>query len=418
MTINAKFNTNTSAKKIRGLNVFENITATIVPTAVQVAAYSSAGSTKDYTYSVYNGVSQYTNFKIVPNQTGCTFTSLTTGISSVDASGNVTWVSDGVSVTLVKNNKEALQVLQPIQHVLPTASVQRITNFVSTSLRYMLATQIAGWISGKTYNATNANHYIGTYPNFQRNTNAPFPAWVFAATSLGFYTPNLGTSAAGQQDPMHLISPRHAVCATHWAGSLVASKGVNGSGTTLYWLDLNNVLWSAECVDVSNLGSDLTVVYLRWISGASSINPYYVLPTNFASYIPSDVLTGDALAVNLKANDASGKVCTHRVLNANGNGNYNYIVSSDPFYAPYAVWSSNISGGDSSGPVVYPITVGGVNYPTLITCMFNPASGPSYAQRITEINTAMNALARTYSDLTVYAANTVPTAVMNTFSTY
>ena len=169
-------------------------------------------------------------------------------------------------------------------------------------------------------------------------------------------------------------------------------------------------------MDYSYLLDDVCIVYLRWISGAPSITPYYIMPINYTLYAPVDtVVTGQVMAVNLKANDASGKICTQRVVDSNTVGNVTTYFNQSTIFSQYNAWTSPISGGDSSGPVVVPIVIGGVNYPTLATCLFTPSGGPSYADNPTLINAAMNTIATTYADATVYALQIVP---LGTFPTY
>jgi hypothetical protein len=386
--------------KIRGYSVLENLHASTVDDLITVGSNIGSNSLLDYTFDTYNSQSQNTNFNIIPSKSGCTFSSLTPSISSVDSLGKVSYVSSGTSKTLITNDIGSIVVSKYITNIPANTPTYLITGFINGSFRRSMLDTIAGWVSGKTYNDANSRTYTGTYPNFQRNPNAPFPSWVFAASSLGFYG---GTNANGQSDPMHLISSRHAICAKHWAES-----GGLFRGLTLYWLDTNNVLWPATCVDITYPvnGGDICVVYLSWNNGQPPITPYYFLPYDYISYIKTGHIVFFSLACNLMANIGSSN---HRVLGAYG-GWVTGNIGTHSIFSTCTNWTSSIISGDSSGPVVYPITIGATHYPTLATALYTPGGGPDYGIDISMITTAMNAMSSAHSDATVYTVQTVPLA--------
>lgn len=315
--------------------------------------------------------------------TSVTATSLTPAICTVDASGKVARVADGVCTIEISAPGSKINFTRSMLRSAGGISYNQ-TGFGAGSLAKQVSDNIAAMVSGKTAGAAtqmlfSGESYSTSVPVGTRNTGI-FTAIDLSASSF--------TNKYGSQYPVHLISPRHFIGANHIPQSI---------GDTIVWLGNDNVFRSATVLAVSPVAGvqDISVGYLS--AAITGITPYYFLPSNWNTYLASigSTLSGQLSVPVLTQlfDDATSRRKLHIVESPRriiGSEDWAQVDGVNP--KSFSAWNSLIQGGDSSSPVIMPINDGTLK-PVLITSYYSSNGGANYAQSITAINALMTSQA-------------------------
>lgn len=315
--------------------------------------------------------------------TSATATSLTPTTCTVDAVGKVSRVADGLCTVEISAPGSKKNFTRSMLRSAGGISYNQ-TGFAVGSLSKHISDNIAAMVSGKT--AGDATQFIYSGENYSlsapvgtRNTGL-FTTLNLAATSFAL--------TGDARFPLHLISDRHFICATH------VKPGI---GQTVVFLGNDNVFRSATVSAISLISGaqDTSVGYLS--AAITGITPYYFLPSTWKTYLPGidSTLQGQLsmpVLVNLY-HDATGRRRLHIIESPRQAVGLETWANIDPFNSKlYTAWHSVIQGGDSGSPVILPITDGTLK-PVLINSLLAASGGAMYPEYITAINSAMTAQA-------------------------
>ena len=305
------------------------------------------------------------------------YTSTTPSIATVNSStGATTYVSNGtasISINIGILGKQ-IATFQSIQNTPVTTTT--FNNFVSGSLGIALTNTITTDITGKTPSAATQNIFSSSSPpsSFTRNTG------IF--TGAVDLTPIPAYCSGGNAKFMGaLITPQHLLSCNH------AQLGI---GETVYFVDNSNVVTSRTISATTNIaGSDIQLYQLNSVV-ASGITFASVLPANYRSYLPQPQYGYPCVFTNQSRTMQIGDL---------------WIIPPAPTEVGIqqstntarAAWWSSVISGDSGSPAF--MIIGGI---LVLICTWhtsnlnNDASGPSVADYITQINTALTAFGSSY----------------------
>lgn len=379
----------------RGHRSGENLTVSAVEQPTNTGPSTVSGKVdRDAVYSTVTASGSVNTFKLIASR-AASFVSDTPGVCAIDAGGNVTRVADGactVRATDASGNVAGMS-RQIVQAGATTYSQWTGWGVNSNWLVNHIASNISSLINGKTAGATTQNmwsagsSFNATAPAGSRNAGMFASSMDFSPSS--FCTQNGGNNSANARlSRCHLVSNRHVIRAAH-----VGSMG------TIVWMRPDGSFVSSSAIDGMYVGQDLYVEYLG--AAITGITPYYVLPSDYATYLPT--LNGAGIAYNY----GMGPVFSGGVLNLEGHSYADarmrlldltllrdgYTTTPQSTATPHSDWSSSIISGDSSGASFLPINVGGLK-PVLLGAMWQ-GGGLSEAitgSMATALESAMNTL--------------------------
>lgn len=336
-----------------------------------ITTTTTSGTTNNFRIDVQpNSSGGYTQFAFINNASS---------IATVDSAGNVARVASGtadITVVAPPSLRKVQRVLSNSSSVVTVAWNSWVTGTLAKHIEDSISAMFAGHTPGAGDQAVLSSSSGGySSPNHIRNTN------IFTGsldlTSISVYGAAYGSNIL----PVVLISPRHVIA------------GHAGTQPGYPWV-FKDSAGNYQVRTVSSqikIASDFGDNYVGLLdSQITTITPIKTLPSNWASYIPSE--------------DHNPGVTYLPVLNkafANGDwirvlGWYGTPVSSNPYpmylqphnRAPFSSWTSAVVGGDSNGPVFVPIN----GNPVLLHCMNYTFGGSFYPSRITQIQAAMDSL--------------------------
>ena len=355
------------APVLRGGQPGENLSVSVADATVVVNDATTPGLVLlDLIYTQSSPSQTTTNFAVhgqsVPAATPA-YSSATPAVCTVDGAGNVSWVSNGTCVVDTIVGREGYRVSRNISRTSGTLNTP--TGFGAGSLAAHIKDNINAIVSGQTASDTTRNVFNGA----TRSTTRVGQAWDLSASS---YT----SSTDPVKYPVHLVSPRHVVMAAHIGTGVGASVSFRRNDNTTQTTIVDAFI---------DLGNDMRVALLR--DAITGITPYYFLPSSFDDYLPclgarNTVATFPKLPIlNIECWSGVPKL---RVLEASK-------AETAQASTAYASWSNDIANGDSSGPLILPITSSG-NKSVLLGSMWSTSANPQYHRVLPAIQSAMNTL--------------------------
>ncbi|HET8685958.1 MAG TPA: hypothetical protein VFM18_04760 [Methanosarcina sp.] len=365
-------------------------------------------TTRQYTSTLNDVLTTYTdtggtdnNFSISVTQgvtcPGYSISSKTPAICSVTSSGVVTRQTDGVAIIEISNAKGKVTYSRNLQYT--GGSTTSTTSYIEGSLAKHIENNINNMINGKspgpaTQNTYSTNNGNVNSPSVVRNPNLFCSAYNISHMST--------MTTLGSQFPIALISPRHIIKAHHTDTSYTMTK--------VCFLDKNGTYQTANVVshlfinNIDPLNQDTEVLYLDRDIDVMACPPAKVLPSNFASYLPSfgtvnipviskGYTRGDYLRLQYYKYTAASK---------------QLILSSS---YPNS-WFESIIAGDSSGLLWVPIQ----NDMVLLNCIYTNVNQDNYASFISSIETAMNTLAAAQGDNRAFSLSKVDLSAFTKYS--
>ena len=293
-------------------------------------------------------------------------------------------------------------------------------SYASGSLARHVVDQMAALVSGKTpSDATRLNYSArsGDFanPTLVRNASnfaasidlSGMSVWRSDANNYGYW-------------PAALVSTRHFIASNHVAG---------GNNFGYCWMTPAGAFAKANCIGYYVIpGTDLQIGYLDQDIPVG-VKRFKVLPYNFAAYLPSTVdYQIPSLSKRQAIGDDSGAwistatydalrilpVCLKDTLTSSYGtvpyANCPVIGQLDPA-SQFAAWEVPLHTGDSSGPCWLVI-----NGEAVLLGTYADVQGcPHVGNYITQIEAAMNSLAASRGDATVYSLAKVNLSGFPTF---
>jgi hypothetical protein len=217
-----------------------------------------------------------------------------------------------------------------------------------------------------------------TTPAYVRNGDNWAAAYVQALTAISPWNSEGVFQKAGT-----LISPRHAIFATHYYPSV---------GSTLRWVAADNTVITRELTGFVTVGTDLLVGVLD-SDVPSSISFAKILPAGFKSRLSTNLA---AARIPVLATDQEEKLIVvdlHTVDHDNAIGES--CLMQVPVSALRSSFSELLVGGDSGNPAFWVI-----NGDMVMLTVWRSSSGGGYGVSIpaytAEINAAMTTLGGGY----------------------
>lgn len=384
-----------SLHKVSGRSPLTDFSFSITETPLTVSPSNTPSVLADGNIETISSAGLTNNYKINTNKhyphDVITYESASPAIATVDASGNVTRVSNGTSAINIKSKYGMKQVTRPISTT--SGSYVNFLSYVSGTLARHIEDAIFGMIDGKTPDESTLRYFSSTsYP-------APNPTR---------FTGSLDFSAFSYSGPnMLLISPRHVI------GSHTSATG------QIYFRANDGTIVQRTVTSILPLSTNNTESDQHWVGLLDT-----PVPTNGVGAITPLKLLGSSFSTKL--NLCKQSTYKLQMLRKKQAGPYQKVeviegtIFDNPFMlslslrkstrTPYSNWTSDIIDGDSNGAVFLPIDeTGGTNYSTVLVGSINTSGGTRhYANHITEIQTLMNTLQSGYT-LSVANLNFFPT---------
>lgn len=326
-------------------------------------------------------------------------------IASVDASGNVSRITNGTAIIDVKTPVGTRRTTRVMANTSVVTYAHKNYKSGSVGLHIVNAinTMIASKAPGRTVQEfTTANNGNWAALSATRNASLFTGAMDFSAISLAREDISLGYF------PYLLISPRHIICAAHIFGTVgkgIAWKAPDGSYKTARTL-------SYATYGDYGAGHDVGVAYLD--TAITGINPFKFLPSNWANYLSSmsagswpypaklpclaklyHMVDSDSWVNGIAVND----MC---YMPSGITGNWAAVLSGsgvrDATLLPWSNVTDGIRGGDSGSPTMLPINGEAV----LIGAQSSASGLNNFVAYETWIEAQMNSQAAAQGDSTVY----------------
>jgi hypothetical protein len=267
--------------------------------------------------------------------------------------------------------------------VLPAASQQPVSNsaevgrcYAPGTLAYHLSTNAAGRALGLTgqYGDT-VEYQVSASTNLDRLTHAKWSTnfWLKGVRGLGA-TPIGFSNVLGGQGLPTMVSPRHYLCSTH----------MHMEGYKMAFLDTKNVVYwrrTLQRVDITNSPLPDTSVGFIDADLPPSVGFLPVLPSNYASFIPTNGIIVQGIGMNQD----------FRLFGQPMSFLQGIVWWNSAGKAPSGLdtnWNVTIRGGDSSCPEM--LLIG--NQLVLVSHNLTVVAGPNYASQLDAINHQMHYL--------------------------
>lgn len=343
-------------------------------------------------------VSSYYDYSITNNSPG---------IATISPQGKVSLLQNGIVEfdVITKYGKRSFS--RPISSTLPI--IQNVLqNYKAGSLAQYFSQKVAEAVSNKTAGDASQLLYT-TPPNYNLsqviNGNTAQVGRNVNAIHNGIININ-ATSVTSENNsyrfPAHLISPRHIIQAAHIASS-----------AQFAWIDDSGIWRKANVIASKNITSmpDTVVRYLD--APITGITPFYFLPQNWASYLPSlsaNKYLSLPIFTKKPQTDLKDKI---RLINMTGPGGVSAV-----FQAPYTELNpfiTSVIGGDSGSGLYAPVLDGGNIRTVLLAAYYTTAGGAFYSNYINEIESAMNSLSVANGGAGNYTLNKVSLSGFNAY---
>lgn len=391
-------------KILRGVKQSEDLSYAVVETPTAQGGTTLLNvAIKDVLFTQTDGAGTDNNFRIMAQPSfaavgPATFSVVasSTGICTVDSAGNVARTADGSCAVNITSGSSSKQYSRSMVRS-SGATVYQQTGHTAGSLSAHVATAIDMAISGKqagiaTQNIFNGANYSTTSPSGTRNPGL-FSALDFSASSFAVSSRN-GSAAF----PVHLISSRHIIFATHIGP---------GVGNTITWLGADNMFRSAALGSIAAINgpTDVSIGYLS--APITGISPYKVFPSTYRSQLPLVVTTAISSAIKVPVlsllwDGATNqtRVCIIPYMRGGGFSGSSAFWTDVEGYASgsYAPWSSAIAGGDSGSGIFFPLNGAPILVAAFYAVTFSSGIAAMYSDYISTINAAMNTLATAAGD--------------------
>lgn len=396
MTITARYS---SSRKMRGSADAASsvILVTEMPMSGSPSVASIASGDANFDRTTTTPATNNCNLQVVRpnNPSNYSFSSLTPSICSVDVSGNVTRIANGSGIVAIRTPPNIQSFTRTFSNA-STVIADVWTSWAVNSLAAHVSAAILAMIDSRTPGATTqavltSSSGGASSPNHVRNVNLFTGALDLSAISV------YGTAYASNKFPVVLISPLHVM-----AGHVGASPGQQ-----LVFKTAGGAYEVRTVVSQAKVAADYGDNYVGLLDAEiTTITPMKLLPTTWASYVPSWNQTA-YLSTFPVLNKGWTDGDYIRVLSAQrvsaGYATAKSLLLQPPIAAPLQSWSSSIIGGDSNGPVFIPIN----SQPVLLHCMNFTSGGSFYPSNTAAIQAAMTSLGTgtlTYADLTGFAS--------------
>jgi hypothetical protein len=304
----------------------------------------------------------------------------------------------------------------------------------SGSLGAHMDGRVAALMDGQTYNDSkrtvwSSNNYSTSAWSGTRNASN-----VLAGVNMTCMSAAQRFSGVDEDNyPWMLISPRHALAATHVISGRERAVWVGADGNPYY----------ANVTSSSDLGGTLTDLTLLYLSAdiSSQVTPVSILPANYLTYLPfitrtdfrrAGVASIPAIRVFmrlLKTTGADVERYAWSGLGSNVNGktsriedlaytnSANYDVDTGRNLGLGALeqaanWPDFPTAGDSGSPVF--TQVNGTT--VLLFQLFTTTTGPELSGNASFLNTQMRALAAAQGDNFPYAMREVDLSGFNSYA--
>jgi hypothetical protein len=310
----------------------------------------------------HEGASYYKEGVLVPRGFGNngTFASLDPSIATVDAEGNITYVSDGAAEIMAYTGPRTQKFTVNVE-LLDPAETYTFSRWADGSLAKHIFDEIDGRTEGLTVSPTTWKIFSSaahTEASYVRNTDV----WCadFAAGMSGMAVWN---SVWGQTSAANLITPRHIVGAVHYGNPFP-------TGSTVRFVSADDDVYDRTVLATYFVpGTDIAIAALNE-DLPSVIKPLLIPPDNLGDYLRKTewgVHTfgrnqfGEAAVYTLEYLDDSITSATYGTLSGD---------NLSPFFR-YPV------AGDSGGPSVIPVN----GELVLLSHWYYPHRGPYYYNR-------------------------------------
>lgn len=419
-----------AGNRVRGYNQQDDFSYLVTQTPLGGAPSTAQSTVYDAVVDTTTTTGTKNNLKIDvakslsnPDHTS-SFASTDPSIATVDAAGNVAWVSNGTCQIKIKSGaieRRYTHVASSIGDVVSSS----VNHYLTGSLGEHASTKIANIKSGKTpmgntagyggsqclYASANldvVNPTASWNPNFFAKNMAAVDGgaaidWS-AISVFGDYFDGTSTTTA-HHFPCVLVTGRHIVAACHVHPPV---------GNTVVWLDNSGVCRKATVIDGTAVDQshDMWVGYLD-TDLSPYITPMQIMPAGWKSYLKScDIQFGDAIGTmpiflrTMHTPDGSGHAQS-RVIQATLSyfGGYLNIpipgfINSFPYYAELTnPWNAQLQSGDSSSPCMALIN----GKLTLLFCTFRIYGAYGLEAFSAQFEAAMNSLAAAHGDNASYA---------------
>lgn len=343
----------------------------------------------------------------------------TPAIATITNDGIVTRVSDG----LAKFDASGIYGVRRFPRQMTRTGGGPVTvfdSYAAGSLARHIFDQMAALVAGKTASdATRLNYSTrsGDYTNPVLVRNASNFAASVDLSGMSVWRSDLNSFGYW---PAALVSARHFITSNHVAG---------GNNFGYCWMTPGGVFVKANCIAYYVIpGTDIQVGYLDQDIPAG-VKRFKVLPTNFASYLPS---TTDYQIPSLSKRQAVGddsgawiSTATYdslRVLPVKLKDTLTASYSVLPYAqvpvigqldpnSAFAAWEVPLHTGDSAGPGWLMINGEAV----LLGTYADTQGCPHLGNFITQIEASMNTLAASKGDVTTYSLAKVNLAGFSTY---
>ncbi len=177
--------------------------------------------------------------------------------------------------------------------------------------------------------------------------------------------------------PAVLVTARHIITG-HVAPAV---------GEMFTWLRSDGIFVTKTVLSVQRISEASGEDYVALLDSAvAGITPMLMMPANWATKLPSVNKAPGLMQVLNKGHTAGDFI---RVLENYSWADPSWLALRKSTDATLSGWSSDIIGGDSTGPVFVPVN----GAPVLLHCMNTTAGGAHYSANIAGIQAQLNALA-------------------------
>ena len=173
------------------------------------------------------------------------------------------------------------------------------------------------------------------------------------------------------------ITPRHIICATHYKIAV---------GSTIRFITNQNSVVDRTVVGTVSIGSSDIEIQILDSDLPSSITPCKVLPSNYASYLPTDLALMPFLALDQEEKGLVGEIRT--VFPDTKTVNWLSQPNNQASTAQRRAFGEEVALFDSGNPMFF-VTKTQL---WLFSTAFHSFDGPLLSNYISEINTAINTL--------------------------
>lgn len=403
---------------IRGLNQGDDFTFSVQDVPVGTPGGSSNADINDAVITTTTTTGSINNALIKVNQSlqnsnkNLVFTALTPNIATIDSSGNISWVSDGIALFTVNSGGIERQFSRTMTHT-ESISTSLLANYRNDapgnsgapSLGRHVSDTVAALISGKTAQGNTVGP--GGVQNLWATNNLDLNAPSVTRNS-GFFAPGYDwgpvsaiTAHNGSGSIIHpalLVTNQHIFSAAHYHPGQFDS-GAPAIGQRIVFVSSAG---SIETATIAAIWYDTaTDHFLAYLSNkiSNAITPLKIMPSGWKDYIRSlDTGVGNTIGgipVFCKVIYSPSALQDDRVVIQDlqrvesSASPIARIVVYNPNSSPFHAWSAPIIGGDSGGAILMPVNGALV----LLATFWNSAGGCSIEANAGNLETQMRNLA-------------------------